>query len=266
MNELISVVIPNYNSALYIVKTLDSVLGQTYRDFEIIIVDDRSTDASVKIIKKYIKKNPDIAISLICLNRNYGMPAGPRNIGVKNSNGKWIAFLDADDIWHPSKLEFQVLAINRKNSSFCSTKMIDFKDDSDIVFDSMPSVSVSNITFRQQLLKNRVPTSSVLVKKELMLKFKFNESKEYKAQEDGDCWMKIHENIDYSIKLNNNLLFYRLIEGQISGNKFKMMMKNYMVLEKYRFNDGSKIGLSRFYYFVTQILLAIYYRLIKKTL
>jgi len=266
MSELISIVIPNYNSSEFIVKTLNSVLNQTYKNFEIIIIDDRSNDNSVEIIKKYITSNPDIAINLICLDRNYGMPAGPRNIGVKNSNGEWVAFLDADDIWHPSKLELQVLAVNQNNSNFCSSKMTDFKNDSDIVFGNISTLSVNNITFFQQLLKNRIPTSSVLVKKELMLKFKFNESKEYKAQEDSDCWMKIHENINHSIKLNNNLLFYRLTEGQISGNKFKMMMKNYMVLKNYRFNNGSKLGFSRFYYFATQALLAVYYRAIKKEL
>ena len=266
MNNLISIVIPNYNSEVHIVKTLDSVLHQTYKNFEIIIVDDRSKDSSVQIIENYIKDHDSIRIKLIYLDKNHGMPAAPRNIGVENANGEWIAFLDCDDIWHPSKLKLQMKALIDNKSSFCSAKMADFRDDSEIVFNDVSSARISSVTFRQQLLKNRVPTSSVLVKKDIALQYKFNESKEYKAREDFDCWLKIHENIKSSIKINQKLVFYRLVDNQMSGNKFKMILKNYMVLKNYKFNDGSRLGVARNYYFMTQVLLAVYYRLVKKVL
>ena len=266
MDDLISVVIPNYNSEVHIVNTLDSVLHQTYKKIEIVIVDDKSNDDSITIIESYIKANNTINIKLICLDKNHGMPAAPRNIGVENSNGNWIAFLDCDDVWHPLKLELQMRVLADNRSSFCSTKMVDFIDDRGIFFDDMLNLEINNVTFKQQLLKNRVPTSSVVAKRYILLKFKFNESKEYKAREDFDCWLKIHENIDSSIKINNELVFYRLVDNQMSSNRFKMILKNYMVLKNYRFNNGSKLGVVRHYYFITQMLLAIYYRVIKKTL
>ena len=266
MNNLISIVIPNYNSALYINQTLDSVLKQTYKYFEIIVVDDKSSDNSISLIEDYIKENPNINIKLICLNDNYGMPAGPRNIGVESANGSWIAFLDCDDIWHPLKLELQMKALIDNNCSFCSSKMMNFKHSNEIVFDEIFNLKINRINFQKQLLKNRTPTSSIVVKRDLMLKFKFNESKEYFSAEDFDCWLKIHENIKNSIKINNTLLFYRIADGQISGNKFRMFLKNYMVLKNYRFNNGEKFGFIRYYYLITQALLAFYYRAIKKTL
>ena len=266
MRNLISIVIPNYNSQAHIVKTLNSALHQTYKNFEIVIVDDKSNDASIKIIEKYIQDNADISINLICLDKNHGMPAAPRNIGVENSNGELIAFLDCDDIWHPSKLELQMKIFNENKCSFCSTKMADFRNDGNIVFDEISNVKISNVTFRQQLLKNRIPTSSVLVKKDLMLKFKFNEGKEYKAREDFDCWLRIHENTDNTIKINSTLTFYRIVDGQISSNKFEMILKNHTMLKNYRLNDGRRLGLIRYFYLVTQAFLAVYYRVIKKTL
>lgn len=266
MDDLVSIVIPSYNSEAYIVSTLDSILHQTYKKIEVIIVDDKSNDASVNIIKDYIKTHGTIDIRLICLDKNHGMPAAPRNIGVKNSNGKWVAFLDCDDIWHPSKLELQIKTLLNSKSSFCSTKMVDFRDDKDILFGDISSPAIRNITFKQQLLKNRVPTSSVVVRRNVMLKFKFNESKKYKAREDFDCWLKIHENINSSVKVNEKLVFYRLINNQMSGNRLKMILMNWTILKEYRFNDGRRLGMIRCYYFITQALLAIYYRVIKKTL
>jgi len=266
VKKLVSVVIPNYNSASYIVNTLDSVLHQTYDAVEIIIIDDKSNDTSLDIIQDYIKTHCDAKIKLICLEENFGMPAAPRNIGVNHSSGDWIAFLDCDDIWHPLKLELQMKILMEKKGHFCSTRMVDFRSDSEISFDEVSNPNVKNITFKQQLLKNTIPTSSVLVKKDLMLKYKFNESKEYAAREDFDCWLKIHENIDSSIKINESLLFYRLVNNQMSSSRLKMILRNWIVLKNYRFNDGKGLGVIKYFYFTTQILLAVYYRLLRKTL
>lgn len=97
----VSVIIPTYNRATLLPRAIDSVLNQTYRDFELLVIDDGSTDHTPGIIKQYMGK-------LTYIRQNHRGVAAARNLGIKSSNGKWIAFLDSDDYWLPKKLERQM--------------------------------------------------------------------------------------------------------------------------------------------------------------
>jgi len=261
---LVSVVMPSYNVEQHIIPTIKSVLSQSYINWELLVVDDCSEDSTCDVVRNFIQD--DSRIRLIVLEKNFGAPAAPRNIGVHESKGEWIAFLDADDIWHPKKLEFQIKALNKSDAVFCSTNMLNFTDGDILSFSDPGNFPLHNITFGQQLIKFRTPTSSVVARRDLLLEFPFNEDPQYKAREDFECWLHIHEKIGSSIKLLYPFLFYRIVQGQISGNKWKMTSKTYMVLSKYRLISGGSLGWKKYFYTVTQTLYAIYFRMIKKSL
>ena len=103
MNELVSIIMPSYNTASFISKTIESVLNQTYKNWELLIVDDCSTDDTDEIVSKYNDKR----IVYLKNEKNSGA-AISRNRALRNAKGKWIAFLDSDDLWHPTKLEKQI--------------------------------------------------------------------------------------------------------------------------------------------------------------
>ena len=109
-NHKVSIITPLYNSEKYITEAIDSVLEQSYTNFELIIIDDCSQDNSVKAVKSY----SDVRIRLICLKANKGAGIA-RNKGIHEATGRYIAFLDSDDVWLPNKLEKQVQFL-RKNS------------------------------------------------------------------------------------------------------------------------------------------------------
>lgn len=106
MNETVSVIMPVYNAGKYVAFAIDSVLAQSYSDWELLVIDDCSTDSSIAIINKYAEK--DQRIRLFHTEKASGSPTTPRNIGVKMAKGRYIAFLDSDDVWLPNKLEEQV--------------------------------------------------------------------------------------------------------------------------------------------------------------
>lgn len=106
MQNLVSIIMPCHNGEKYIVKAIESVILQTYQDWELLIIDDNSTDNSVKIINSYVES--DKRIKLLNNNNNTGLPATPRNIGIQAATGRFIAFLDCDDIWVNTKLENQL--------------------------------------------------------------------------------------------------------------------------------------------------------------
>ena len=115
-SPIVSVVTPCYNSGNYIGETIESVISQTFQDWEMIIVDDCSDDNSAAIITQYVEK--DSRIKYFKTEKRTGSPSAPRNIGVNNSSGQYIAFLDSDDLWLPHKLESQLEYIKRTKSSF----------------------------------------------------------------------------------------------------------------------------------------------------
>ena len=106
MQNLVSIIMPCHNGEKYIAKAIESVIYQTYKEWELLIINDNSSDDSVKIINSYVSL--DKRIKLLKNENNTGLPSTPRNVGIKNATGRFIAFLDCDDIWLSSKLEKQI--------------------------------------------------------------------------------------------------------------------------------------------------------------
>jgi glycosyltransferase involved in cell wall biosynthesis len=113
--ELVSIITPCFNAERYIAICIQSVSAQTYFNWEMLIVDDCSTDNSIPIISEYVKK--DSRIKLFSTEGQSGSPVLPRNIGIQNARGRYIAFLDSDDVWLPKKLECQIELLNNKDTA-----------------------------------------------------------------------------------------------------------------------------------------------------
>lgn len=257
----VTVVIPAYNAARTIAATLESVMAQTRADWEAIVVDDRSTDDTCAIVKDLASR--DSRIRLLALEKNNGAPAAPRNRGVESANSPWVAFLDSDDLWHPRKLELQLNVLAETNGSFSCTKMRDFADGATVVDADIESpVKTRRIGFASHRIKGRIPASSVVVSTELARKFPFEEDPSYKAVEDYHCWLRILHSGVHCIKLEEPLLNYRRIAGQISGSKFKMMRRIFNVHRNF---ERTPL-ISAAFFTGSHVVLALYLRLIKKGL
>jgi teichuronic acid biosynthesis glycosyltransferase TuaG len=259
----VSIILPVFNSEAFIAETIESVMKQTYKEFELIIIDDCSSDETINIITSY--SQIDSRIKVIRLNKNNGCPAAPRNIGVRSSVYSLISFIDSDDIWHPQKLEKQIEIIDKyPDVNFVSTEIINFKNNFTIKWPKKRNKD-KLIRFKTLLFKFRTPTSSVLVSKSLFDVQYFNENKKYKAREDLDLWLKFHENIKYSYKLGIKLVAYRLSDNQISGNKLEMIKRHYNVLFNYKFKNKFKISYIAIILTSSHFIIAFFDRFFKRS-
>ena len=126
MKDLVSVVIPVYNREKTIVRAVKSVLNQTYKNIEVIIVDDCSSDNSRVVIENAFSENNNVRY--ICLEKNSGACVA-RNRGVQLSKGKYVAFLDSDDAFLPNKIEKQISFLCETNAQLCATDYIRYRKD-----------------------------------------------------------------------------------------------------------------------------------------
>lgn len=264
---MITVIIPTFNAAPYIADTILSVINQTYNNWSILIIDDHSTDNTWEIICDFC--NSDQRIKAIQLEKNSGRPAGPRNLGLKHAKTPWIAFLDADDVWHPQKLAIQLDLAEKNHYDLVCSQMIDFTTlvpESTLI--QQEEISSTTISFIDQLSKNRIPTSSVIVKKNVILELNgFDESPEYKAIEDYDLWLRMSAANNYKMgKCQTPLVYYRVLANSISRNK-KNHVKKVFGLIYHTLRTKRPYLLPLFPYFLlTYVLFSIYYRLIMKRL
>lgn len=231
---LISIITPIFNGEKYILETIQSVLNQTYTNWEMIIVDNKSTDNSIEVIKTVC----DDRIKIIHLEYNSGGPARPRNVGLDNAKGEYIAFLDADDVWDKSKLKNQIFFLKENNIEFTSSDCIlidDVNDEIQLGFLSrIYSKFIKKKTLCDVIKNNFILTSSVLIKKTLLKHF--NEDKKYIAVEDFDMWLYVlgsNENI-YKYQ-NEKLILYRVLENSVSNRKniLNQELKSNLVLASF---------------------------------
>lgn len=215
-SPLVSIITPIFNGEKYILETIQSVLNQTYTNWELIIVDNKSTDNSAEILNSI----DDERIKAISLEYNSGGPARPRNIGVENAKGEYIAFLDADDVWVPNKLEDHLKFMIKDNLNFSSTsaKYIDEQSKSVMKMNKFKNHLRKFRTYNlENLLKYKfIYTSSVMIKKNI-LEHKFNEEKNCISVEDYYLWLQVlnNPNTKYGF-LHKELLLYRIVSNSVS--------------------------------------------------
>jgi teichuronic acid biosynthesis glycosyltransferase TuaG len=215
---LISIIMPVYNAEEYIAETIESVLNQTYENWELIIVDDYSNDTSIEIIKQFTKQEK--RIKLIESKNNFGGPARPRNIGINNSYGEYIAFLDADDLWQNIKLEKQLNYMIENNLNFTSTSSSKIDHKSNKLNDKYNLFyylrSYTNKSSICDLIKySYISTSSVVIEKKIVLNF--NEDIDFISVEDLCLWLEILKNSATRYRyLDEELLQYRILFTSIS--------------------------------------------------
>lgn len=191
MNEpLVSVVMPTYNHESFIGEAVDSVLNQTYRNLELIVVDNESKDNTSRILSSY----RDRRVKYVRCPNN-GTIAAPRNFGIQQTTGKYIAFIDSDDVWLPGKLAAQIAALESngiKGISFCKFKVLSpgTTDHGKIIG---PKTSILPDNLYERLIKANfvVSSSAVVLKKAIDDVGGFDEDPELRCSEDFDLWLRI---------------------------------------------------------------------------
>ena len=206
-NPIVSVIIPVYNGERYLAETIESVISQTAMNWELIAVNDGSTDNSLAILEEYAKKMPD-RIKVITVEN--GGVSRARNIGVAAGRGIYVAFLDQDDLWAPRKLERQMGMFSRDEKtslSFTNETLID--ENGTVTHENILKFGRHNRgnVFEYLLFDNFIPISSVMLKKELVVKTGgFNPC--FSLAEDYDFLLKVarEATVDY---IDEPLLQYR---------------------------------------------------------
>jgi len=246
MQRLISVICPTYNRADLLPQTIESVIAQTYKNWELLIIDDGSTDNTKQVVEKYLSEKISFVES-----SHSGLPAVARNIGIKKARGEWIAFLDSDDTWLPRKLEVQIQTIEKAKdvdlvccNAFRGTD--EFVKEDLQTFYIFPSKKSDNY-FRELIDRNFIITSSVVARKKVMEQGGgFNERPELAAIEDYDLWLRcsIDCNLAY---LSEPLIIYRDnvqegIRGTISRvHYWKEILKIYDHLRNHLLQKGQVV-------------------------
>lgn len=237
-SPLISVIMPAYDAEKTLAQAVQSVISQTYCNWELLIIDDCSKDNTYALMQKLQRNSSKIKI--LKNNQNSGVSES-RNKGVQVASGSWIAFLDSDDIWAPNKLEKQVKLLTRnKEAAVLFTGSAFMNADGEM---SEYKLSVPKaITYRQLLKQNLISCSSVMVKADVIRQFpmKYDD-----MHEDYAVWLQILKQGYIACGINEPLLIYRLSTNSKSSNKKKAALMTYKV---YRYLGLNHI--QAMYYFV----------------
>lgn len=222
---LVSIVTPLYNCEKYIEETIQSVFNQTYKNWEMIIVDDCSKDSGVKIVEKY--KKLDKRVKLFCNRQNLG-GAETRNEAIKKAQGKYIAFLDSDDIWKKDKLEKQIKFMEKNNYDFSHTEYerIGEKNEKLNIFSKISK----KIDYKTLLYQNTIGCLTAIYNAEKLGKIYMPN---IRTGQDYALWLEVLKKTKYAYGLQENLAEYRVRKGSLSKNKIKKIKNLYRMYRIY---------------------------------
>ncbi len=235
--ELVSIITPAFQAGAVIEATIKSVVAQTYPMWEMLIAEDCSTDNTREIVRKWALT--DSRIRLIAMECNGG-PSLARNAALEQASGRWIAFIDADDLWLPVKLERSLIYAQTNRAPLLFTGYRRMSEDGGHFgrYIGIPS----SLSYHQLLGNTAIATSTVLIDRFLVGDFRMNNT----FYDDFDCWLQILKSGHIAVGLNQELMHYRVMGKSISRNKKRSAGK---VWRAYR--DLEKLGLmqSSWYFF-----------------
>jgi len=225
---LVSIIMPAFNAEKYISKSIESVLAQCYSNWELIIIDDGSDDNTAFLVNKFCIQDNRIKYNYQ-LNKKLG---SARNSGLKLVTGKYVAFLDSDDLWLPNKLKCQIKAFENKNIDIVYTSGYKLHADKDLfdypsVFGIFNSLEMYDILFNE----NVIPILSVLIKTEFVREVGFQEINNFGC-EDWDYWIRCALNGGTFYGINEKHFIYRVHDNGMSRNFALMRISEINVLRK----------------------------------
>ena len=224
MEPLVSIIMPCYNAERYVAQSIESVLAQTYYNWELLITDDGSTDKSVEIISKYCTK--DDRITVLVPDEHQGI-ARTRNMSISHAKGKFVAFLDSDDIWYPEKLEKQVgfMLENDLAFTYSSYEVIDAQGNSKnrIVKDA------GVMSYKKYLRNTIICCGTVVIDREKTGHFA---TPIIKTSEDMSLWLSVMKRGFDAYPVPGPLHKYRITPGSASSNKIKAACDVWRVYRK----------------------------------
>lgn len=239
--KIVSVIIPVYGAEKYIAATVQSVLAQTYKNFELVIIDDASPDRSIEICQQFT----DARIKIIHQS-NRGL-AGARNTGIRHARGEYLAFLDADDLWLPDKLEKHIQHLENSPTVGVSFSRSAFIDDTGKSLGTYQMPKLENITTPYLICRNPIGNgSAAVIRKEVFEAIRFQDNlyggtedfyfdERFRQSEDIECWIRISIQTEWQIEgIPEALTLYRVNSGGLSANTLKQLNSWEKVIEKTR--------------------------------
>lgn len=210
-NNLVSIITPAYGTEHFIAETIESVIAQTYPHWELLITDDCSPDNLSTVVKSYTEK--DSRVKYLCMEKNGG-PANARNLSLQNAKGRYIAFLDSDDLWQPEKLEKQISFMQKNDYAFTYTayQRIKMGGEKYPFINQVPE----KITYSGLLKNTAISTLTVVLDKNKVNNIKMTPGWGY---DDYVLWLEILKTGIDAYGLNENLASYRVMDQSVSSNK-----------------------------------------------
>ncbi len=236
-NSLVSIIMPAYNTGKYIEASILSVIAQTFKNWELLVIDDCSTDNTKEVLVKYAQL--DARIKPIFRNINGGKPSIAKNSAIPYIKGSYIAFLDSDDLWMEDKLQKQLSIMQKKDYALCYTGGNLINQDSSTIGFFIPKYQCGNI-FQEMLLRYEINNQSVLIKRNLFTKF----NEDITIGEDYNIFMNIVFN-NKVCAIKEKLVAYRVHENSITKSKIDLsdgvlftlseLNNKYSILKSYPF-------------------------------
>ncbi len=235
MDELVSIIVPVYNAEKFILETIASVAAQTYPHWELLLVEDGSSDGTVAAIEEYVRLKKEKRVRLIRQPSNMGA-ARARNRGLREAQGRYIAYLDADDLWAPRKLELQLGFMEEQGAAFSFTGY-EFADEKARGTGKVVRVP-KTLSYRQALSNTTIFTTTVMFDTERISKGLLEMP--VMKSEDTALWWKVLRSGYTACGLDKNLALYRRAGKTLSSNKLEAIRR---IWKLYR--DAEGLGVAR---------------------
>lgn len=223
---LVSVITPVYNSAPYLKDCIQSVMAQTYTNWELLLVDDFSTDSSVDLIKSMARD--ETRIRFFCNTENQGA-AYSRNLATRESNGEFIAFLDSDDVWEPNKLQIQIQQMQSQDNWVCYSNYIRVDERGEEV--GIRILAMPELSYQKQIKNNYIGNLTGIYSVAKLDKIM---APDIRKRQDWAVWLEaIKRNGKPALGIDQDLARYRVGQNSISSRKWKLLGYNFQFYRSY---------------------------------
>jgi glycosyltransferase involved in cell wall biosynthesis len=225
MNGLVSIITPMFNSEAFIVDTINSITAQTYTNWELLLIDDRSSDHTIEIVNRFTEKHSNIKLLKNEVNSGAAIS---RNKGIMAAKGDYIAFLDADDLWKPEKLEKQVAFMQTNNCDVCFSSYEQINEQGKPL--NKLVIALPMLSYNKYLKSNYIGNLTGMYNSKTLGKIV---SRNLRKRQDWLLWLTAIKTSGKPAQgIQESLAYYRIRENSISSNKINLLKYNYAVYKK----------------------------------